>query len=304
MQKHQSERTAVSSMSSAKFVALSKRKASAFVLLFRCARRPGARVFGAFALALAMGGASAADPEQIRIGYLGPLNTDAYQGALQGLDEANAQGKFLGQHYELVTVDNAMQAGALSLVAIVVDRPAGELIEIATQLQPIPVINITSADDELRQHCDTNLLHTIPSDAMHTDAVQQWRQKIPESQAAARAWHPAFEKYAAAQLNKRYLKSAGRNMSDEAWSGWAAVKLLSAVSAERRNDAPSSLLETLRTRLAFDGQKGVDMSFRPSGQLRQPLLLIEDDRIVGEAPVRGVVNEEDLDSLGPTDCAK
>jgi hypothetical protein len=45
------------------------------------------------------------------------------------------------------------------------------------------------------------------------------------------------------------------------------------------------------------------MSFRKNGQLRQMLLIVEGPSIVGEAPVKGVVNPADLDSLGPVDCA-
>ena len=45
------------------------------------------------------------------------------------------------------------------------------------------------------------------------------------------------------------------------------------------------------------------MSFRDTGQLRQPLLLVAGDHVLGEAPVRGVVEIEDLDSLGATHCA-
>jgi hypothetical protein len=47
---------------------------------------------------------------------------------------------------------------------------------------------------------------------------------------------------------------------------------------------------------------GTDMNFRPTGQLRQPLLLVEDGKIAGEAPVRGVA--DDLDSLGNVECEK
>jgi len=44
------------------------------------------------------------------------------------------------------------------------------------------------------------------------------------------------------------------------------------------------------------------MSFRDTGQLRQTLLLVENGEIVAEAPVRGVVDPDDLDSLGLRAC--
>ena len=47
------------------------------------------------------------------------------------------------------------------------------------------------------------------------------------------------------------------------------------------------------------------MSFRVTGQLRQPLLLVENGKLLNEeAPVRGVVDPDDYDSLGITGCSK
>ncbi len=93
-------------------------------------------------------------------------------------------------------------------------------------------------------------------------------------------------------------------MNDEAWAGWAAMKLLSDTIVRQPSITGHELINELQTNLAFDGQKGTDLSFRETGQLRQPLLLVADGKIVGEAPVRGVVNPSDLDSLGTQFCAK
>jgi ABC transporter substrate binding protein (PQQ-dependent alcohol dehydrogenase system) len=139
---------------------------------------------------------------------------------------------------------------------------------------------------------------------MKADAERQWQRKEPGSRARAHAWHRSFKKYAAAQLNSRFRKRFGQPMDDEAWAGWAAVRLLSDMIVREQIAAPAQLLEALQTNLAFDGQKGIDMSFRDTGQLRQPLLLVDDDRIVGEAPVRGVVGITNLDSLGIPFCLK
>ena len=88
-------------------------------------------------------------------------------------------------------------------------------------------------------------------------------------------------------------------MDDAAWAGWAAVKMLADTSIRADTANPAELLAFLRTDLVFDGQKGTDMSFRPDGQLRQPILMVESEKVVGETPVKG----RDLDSLGPTDCS-
>ena len=247
-------------------------------------------------------GASAAAAAPVIIAYIGDVGGPAHAGARQGISEANAQGRFLGLDYELAMVADAEQARALSAAAIVADLPSTELKTLVAAAAGMAVINVTAEDDALRTACSDNLLHTIPSAEMRADAVQQWRQRAPQSAATANAWHHDFEKYAAAQLNNRYREQFNEPMNDRAWAGWAAVKVASDTVARIGSAVPADLLVALRGELAFDGQKGVDMSFRANGQLRQPLLLVEDDRIVGEAPVRGVVADDDLDSLGPADC--
>jgi hypothetical protein len=266
------------------------------------ARRPfriaaflrGAPLVLLFAAFLA-GSAGGQETVEVALAFVGPADGSARRGALQGLEEARLQGEFLGQRYRLDATPDAA-------AAVVAALPAAELARLAGQHPTVPVLNVAAADDALRDHCLPNLFHVGPSARMLADAVAQWRKLEPDSPAAARAWHPAFEKYAAAQLNKRYTERFGEPMDDLAWAGWAAVKLLSDTVAREQTAAPAALLDALRSRLAFDGQKGADLSFRSDGQLRQPLLLVVQDRIVGEAPVRGVADIEDLDSLGPARC--
>jgi ABC-type branched-subunit amino acid transport system substrate-binding protein len=246
----------------------------------------------------------AATPLTVRIAFIGPVDGDAHAGAAQGIKEANAQGKFLGLDYELVRSADADAALAAQASAVVADAGADALPALATAVRGLPVLNVHAEDDALRTQCIANLFHTIPSQAMRVDALAQWRKKQPDNHAAARAWDAGAEMYAGSQLNKRYSDGAGRAMNDQAWAAWAAVKLLSDTVARLRSVEPTALLGALRKDLAFDGQKGVDMSFRDNGQLRQPLLLVEDGKIVGEAPVRGVAANGDLDSLGNTSCAR
>ena len=253
-------------------------------------------------LALCSGRADAVTTLSVRIGFIGAPASDAHAGASQGIREANAQGKFLGLNYELVDAQDIAAANVAQVSAIVIAGEAASLPALAGQARSTPLLNVTAEDDSLRAHCITNLLHTIPSQAMRADALRQWRQKQSDSQAQAQAWDASAELYAGSQLNKRYADHAGRPMNDQAWAAWAAVKLVSDTVARLGSGDPAGLLTALRQDLAFDGQKGVDMSFRDNGQLRQPLLLVEHGKIVGEAPVRGVVANGDLDSLGPTSC--
>ena len=64
----------------------------------------------------------------------------------------------------------------------------------------------------------------------------------------------------------------------------------------------SALLAFMKSEIAFDGQKGVPHTFRDTGQLRQRLLIVENGELAGEAPVRGVADTTDLDSLGVPSC--
>ncbi len=265
----------------------------------------GSRLYSAFALLAALACAvldvDAAAPLAVRLAYVGPADSDSLAGARQGIAEGNAQGKFLGLAFELTDSRDLATALAGKPTVVLVDLPAAEVMPSAAQAAGVAVINTGAEDDALRAQCAPNLLHTLPSAAMRADALRQWKQKSPQSTASAHAWHWRAEMYAGAQLNKRYTDKTGKPMSDQAWAGWAAAKLVTDTAARLKSADPAALLKALREDLAFDGQKGVEMSFRPNGQLRQPLLLVEQDAIVGEAPVRGVAT--DLDSLGTSDCA-
>lgn len=247
--------------------------------------------------------AAAQEKIEVTIAYLGDDTATAYLGAVQGLEEANRQGRFLGQSYSLTAAKDVAALSAVQPSAVVIAaQDAATLETVAGALPDVPVFNVTLETDESRKLCLPNLFHVIPSAKMKADAVAQFLQVKPESKAVAAAWHPTFKKYAASQLNVRYTKTHNAQMDDPAWAGWAAVKLLSDTVARIQSADPVKLNAYLKSELVFDGQKGVDMNFRPNGQLRQVLLLIEDGKIVEEAPVRGVVDIQDLDSLGNVTC--
>ena len=251
-------------------------------------------------LGLLIGGANTAVvAKTIPIAFAGEPNSAYENGVKQGILEANLQGEFLGVTYELVP----WQSGG-DFVAVVVAGDEDAVLRISKSESDVPVLNTQATSDRLRAVCRTNLFHLIPSQQMFSDAEAQWRSKHPQSNAQARAWHHSFRKYAAAQLNGRYHESFETDMDDAAWAGWAATKLLADVLVRAPELMNESLINELKTNVAFDGQKGIDMTFRETGQLAQPLLLIEDDSIKGEAPVRGVVDITDLDSLGETSCPK
>ena len=248
----------------------------------------------------------AADIVSIRLAYIGGSGNSAYLGAQQGLSEANLQGQFLNQKYVLdpVTEAAALTTDYTPYLAVVASVDHDTYRKLVDRLPNIPVFNVTLDDDDLRTACLPNALHIVASRQMKLDAVAQWLKKNPEARVTAQTWHPDFVKFAARDLNKRFTKNFKLSMDDPAWAGWAAVKMTSDTVARENITDPGKLLDYLKTSLLFDGQMGIEMNFRPTGQLRQPLLLIENGKIAGEAPVRGVADPSDLDSLGNVECAK
>jgi len=247
-----------------------------------------------------------AETLELGFAYIGPESHSGLLGVKQGLAEANVQGQFLGQKYRLdmMTIEDADTKDFSSYIAVIAIVEYKDFIKLSDTLVNTPLFNISIEDDSLRTACLPNALHAIPSMSMKADAVIQWKQKNPDSNAQAQAWHGDFVKFAARDLNKRFKKKQHSTMDDTAWAGWAAVKMTSdSVARENISDA-KQMLKHLKTNLSFDGQKGSDMNFRDTGQLRQLILLVEDDKIVGEAPVRGVAKPPTLDSLGLLNCEK
>jgi hypothetical protein len=238
--------------------------------------------------------------------YVGEKDHAALLGVKQGLEEANLQGQFLNQKYSLdvVSSKDISTYDFSKYIAVLNATDATTFKKLTSDLPSTPVFNLTLSDDDLRTACLKNGLHIIPSNSMAKDAITQWKQKKSESKANAQAWHPDFVKFAARDLNKRFKKAHGVVMNDFSWSGWAAVKMTSDAVARTQITDSDKMLNYLKTELVFDGQKGSDMNFRKTGQLRQLLLLIENDQIVAEAPVRGVAIPPTLDSLGLLDCNK
>jgi hypothetical protein len=257
-------------------------------------------------LALLCAGLASADVITIKVAYVGDTGNNSYLGAQQGLSEANLQGKFMNQQYGLdtITTANALNTDYSPYLAVIAAVDHDTYLKLLDKLPNVPVFNVTLEDDDLRTSCRPNALHIVPSRQMKLDAVAQWHKLHPKAQVTAQTWHHEFVKFAGRDLNKRFSKNYKRPMDDTAWAGWAAVKMSSDTVARQNITTPAKLLDYLKTSLLFDGQMGIEMNFRPTGQLRQPMLIIENGKIAGEAPVRGVAKPTDLDSLGNVDCAK
>lgn len=232
------------------------------------------------------------------LAYVGPDSSSALRGLQLGIDESNVQGEFLGVKLSLSRLDGDSTPGGQ--VAIFADAP-GTISELAKKAAGLALFNLSDSSDALRDACMGNVLHVFPSGRMKADAVAQWRERNPGAEVTAAAWHGSAVKFAARDLNKRYKARFGVEMDELAWAGWFAARAVGDTLMRDPAANATALLRSLKEADGLDGQKGDPQSFRASGQLRQPLVLVgPEGRLLGEAPVRGAPGG--LDSLGASPC--
>ena len=101
-------------------------------------------------------------------------------GARLGLADNATTGQFLNHTYTMTEVsaktsDALLAASAGVTGLVVVQAPATVVLELADALPRALVFNAAAADDSLRGvDCRANLLHTVPSYAMRSDALAQF----------------------------------------------------------------------------------------------------------------------------------
>ena len=244
-----------------------------------------------------------AEEIDVTMHYVGPTEGQVWLGVQQGIEEANLQGGFLGQKYQLEVVEpEALETTDIETVLLLAtDDEFTMKVAQTDEYAAVPIINLNSTSDKLREACLPNLFHVTPSEQMRADALAQWQEKNPDKPAKAQSWHQDFVKFAARQLNSRFEKNQGEEMSDDAWAGWAGTKMIADSVVQTMQYDAAFMLNHLKTDLVFDGQKGDNANFRENGQLRQILLLVDNDnKILAEAPLRGF--KGGLDSLGKVTC--
>ena len=211
-----------------------------------------------------------AEEIDVTMHYVGPTEGQVWLGVQQGIEEANLQGGFLGQKYQLEVVEpEALETTDIETVLLLAtDDEFTMKVAQTDKYAAVPIINLNSTSDKLREAC-----------------------------AKAQSWHQDFVKFAARQLNSRFEKNQGEEMSDDAWAGWAGTKMIADSVVQTMQYDAAFMLNHLKTDLVFDGQKGDNANFRENGQLRQILLLVDNDN---KAPLRGF--KGGLDSLGKVTC--
>lgn len=117
------------------------------------------------------------------------------------------------------------------------------------------------------------------------------------------AWHWAFERHGAPQLEQRFERAlpVPRKMQDAEFAAWAAIRaVLDAMSRARSADFAKVREALLDQGMTLDLYKGSPASFRRwDRQLRQPILLGTADAVIGRAPFEKFLHQRNtLDTLG------
>ncbi|WP_299811226.1 ABC transporter substrate-binding protein [Tardiphaga sp.] len=189
---------------------------------------------------------AAAEPVEIRIGYLGPAgfrpslsllqqgaDNDGLAGARLAIEDNSTTGRFLDQRFTLDEVrlkkddDAAAAANALAdrkAGFIVADLAADDLLKVADAVRErgVVLLNAGATDDRLREEdCRSNVLHIAPTRSMLADALaqylvwKQWKRWLlvsgshPPDQLYADALRRAAARFGAKIVQERTFEDKG-----------------------------------------------------------------------------------------------
>ena len=197
-------------------------------------------------LAFLAGSAFAAEPVEIKIGYLRgppiktklslmdvPAEDEGVAGARLGLDDDNTTGRFLDQTFSIV--EKRLKAGEDPVAAataladqhaqlLLVDLDADSLLKVADAMKGKGglVFNISAIDDRLREEdCRAGVVHVAPARTMLADALAQylvwkkWRKWLlvfgshDKDKALADAYRRAAKRFGAKIVEEREFKDTG-----------------------------------------------------------------------------------------------
>jgi ABC transporter substrate binding protein (PQQ-dependent alcohol dehydrogenase system) len=115
------------------------------------------------------------------------------------------------------------------------------------------------------------------------------------------AWSPVFDEYASTQLQNRFQREAHRPMTARDYAGWLALRAVGEAATRSGKTDPHVIGAYMRGGdFSLAGYKGAPLGFRRwDGQLRQPVLLVDDRSLVSISPQPGFLHQfNELDTLG------
>jgi len=224
-------------------------------------------------------------PHRLIIGMLelrSPPNdssgTSSNNGVTLGIEEAQRTGRLFGWEIVVVlppdslpTIQAQRHILAADPTAVVGDLTRSSFREPSGTSAPL-YLDVGNASKRARSDCGDRTFRLLPS-SRPTQTAAKGDSEITTKSSDLVAWHPALERFGAAQLNERYRKRFGSDMDERAWAGWLSVKLL-LDAALRTGTSDRCALERFLLSAAgrFDGHKGVPLFFDPqTRELVQPL---------------------------------
>jgi ABC transporter substrate binding protein (PQQ-dependent alcohol dehydrogenase system) len=115
------------------------------------------------------------------------------------------------------------------------------------------------------------------------------------------SWHPSHEGWGATQLQNRFEALAGRQMTEEDYQAWLALRVVGEAVTRTGSADPQAIRDfALGPEFTLAAFKGQPVTFRDwNGQLRQPILLSDGRMTVSVSPQEGFLHEvSPLDSMG------
>jgi len=108
----------------------------------------------------------------------------------------------------------------------------------------------------------------------------------------ASAWTPAYQEYAALQMQQRFDLFAHRGMTERDYGGWLAVRIVGNAVMRAGKTSPLAMRTYLRSSdFLVAGYKGQGLTFRTwDNQLRQPVLLSQPLMTVSISPQPGFLH--------------
>jgi ABC transporter substrate binding protein (PQQ-dependent alcohol dehydrogenase system) len=201
---------------------------------------------GAIAVGALTSAALAADPVEIKIGYLNyagtrstlslvqqPADDNGIAGARLAIEDNNTTGRFQNQHFGLDEVrlkgDDDPAKAALGLAErnvsfVIADLPAEALLQAADALRDRGTIlfNAGAIDDRLREEdCRANVIHVAPTRSMLADGLaqylvwKQWKRWLlvvgshPEDKLYADALRRAAARFGGKIVQERIFEDSG-----------------------------------------------------------------------------------------------
>ena len=232
-------------------------------------------------------------------------------GLTLGIEEAQRTGRLFGWEIVVVlppdslpTIEAQRYLIASTPTAIVGDLTRSALPDLRRTIAPL-YLDLGSAPRRPHGECGDRAFRLLPSNRSAQPSTKA-DTEITTDRLSVVAWHPALERFGAAQLNERYRKRFGTNMDERAWASWLSIKVL-LDAALRTGTSDHCTLERffLSATGRFDGHKGVPLFFDPqTRELVQPLYA---PRPSGELEMVSIPPSNDATSrvpgMGGTRCA-